>query len=281
MSMAGYTKLFNSILASTIWRESKETKILWITMLAMADKNGIVEASEPGLADIARLSLPETLQALKELSSPDTYSRTKEHEGRRIEAREGGAWQILNHAKYRAKMNADDRREYLRVKQAEHREKKRQQSVNRRSELSTPSTHAEAYTEADTKERITAISPASADQLNTDVEEEERRLSRNLVALRDSVPDLQVALDALPRKPGIPAFSAYRWLRNGQSGIPCSFSGLTVRTMLNAALEARQRAQDQPIISENNKRTFDALDRVTARMIAKRDGTPLPKELEG
>ena len=48
-NMTGYTKLFGSIVDSTIWRESKETKIVWITMLAKANKEGIVEASLPGL----------------------------------------------------------------------------------------------------------------------------------------------------------------------------------------------------------------------------------------
>lgn len=147
--MTGYTKLFGSIVASTIWRESKETKIVWITMLALANKEGVVEASVPGLADLARVTVQECEDALSKLQAPDTYSRTKAHEGRRIQAVEGG-WLVLNHAKYRAKMNADERREYLRLKQAEWRAKQKscQHGVNKCSDLSTPSTHAEAEAEA-------------------------------------------------------------------------------------------------------------------------------------
>jgi hypothetical protein len=143
--MSGYTKLFNSILASTIWREGKETKILWITMLAMADKDGMVEASIPGLADMARLTVPETETALEILQSPDSYSRTKDHDGRRIEPVKGG-WLVLNHGIYREKMNADERRNYLRLKQQESRMRKKgcQQSVNNCSDLSTESTQAES-----------------------------------------------------------------------------------------------------------------------------------------
>lgn len=139
--MAGYTKLFSSIIASTIWREPYPTKIVWITMLAMSDKNGIVEASIPGLADIARVPLPECETALASLSSPDRYSRTKEHQGRRIEPVDGG-WRLLNHGKYRQKLGADERREYLRIKQAERRAC--QLGVNNRQQSSTMSTHAEA-----------------------------------------------------------------------------------------------------------------------------------------
>lgn len=44
---------------------------------------------------------------------------------------------------------------------------------------------------------------------------------------------------------------------------------------------ARLKAKGQPIISANNRQAFDAIDRVTARMIAQRDGTPVPKEIAG
>lgn len=139
--MTGYTKLFGSIITSTIWREKNETRILWITMLALKNKSGIVEGSVPGLADMARLSLDDTIEALETLRAPDQYSRTKEHEGRRIEDVEGG-WLVLNHAKWREKMNADERRDYLRVKQQEHRERVNK-SVNKRKQRSTRSTHTE------------------------------------------------------------------------------------------------------------------------------------------
>ena len=110
--MSGYTKLFSSILASTIWRESMEVRIVWITLLAMAGRDGIAEGSVPGVADFARLPVDVTRAALQRLSEPDVDSRSQEHEGRRIQACDGG-WMILNHAKYRAKLSADERREYL------------------------------------------------------------------------------------------------------------------------------------------------------------------------
>lgn len=122
--MNGYTKLFSNIIDSTIWRESKETKIVWITMLAKADKNGIVEASLPGLADAARVSLGECLDALKVLRETDEYSRTKEHEGRRIEEVDGG-WRVLNHGKYRNRLSKEERLEYQRIWQKEYRKRKK------------------------------------------------------------------------------------------------------------------------------------------------------------
>ena len=122
-TMSGYTKLFSSILASTIWREDMETRIVWITLLAMAGKDGVAEASVPGLADFARVSVEGTRRALVKLTSPDPDSRTEDHAGRRIQAVDGW-WLLLNHAKYRAKLSDIERREYKRMKQAGYRRKK-------------------------------------------------------------------------------------------------------------------------------------------------------------
>lgn len=122
--MTGYTKLFQDIVTSTIWREPDTTRIVWVTMLALADRDGVVSASVPGLAAMANVSMEATVAALQTLSSPDQWSRSKENEGRRIQESDSG-WKILNHAKYRDKMSAEDRRKYLAEKQAEYRLKKR------------------------------------------------------------------------------------------------------------------------------------------------------------
>lgn len=147
-AMAGYTKLFSSIVTSTIWREGKDTKIMWVTMLALADKDGIVEGSVPGLADMARLTVEEARTAIEILSAPDPDSRSKVEDGRRIIPIDGG-WMLVNHAKYRDLMSVEERREYLRIKQAEFREKRKQMStpVNKRNGASAESTHTspEAY----------------------------------------------------------------------------------------------------------------------------------------
>ena len=116
-------------------------------MLAMSDKNGIVEGSIPGLADMARVSVEDCNAALNRLLLPDAYSRTKDHEGRRIEVIDGG-WQLLNHGKYRAKMSADERREYNRQKQAEHRQKL-STNVKNVNDVSALSAHSEAEAEAE------------------------------------------------------------------------------------------------------------------------------------
>jgi hypothetical protein len=157
--VTGYTKLFSSILASTVWDEDANTRIVWITLLAMANRDGVAEASVPGLARFARVSLDACRRALRKLQAPDVDSRTKDDEGRRIRPVDGG-FLIVNHAKYRARMNADDRRAYQAKWVAESRAKGKggksgpktpcRHGVDKRRQTSTRSTHTEAEAEADT-----------------------------------------------------------------------------------------------------------------------------------
>jgi hypothetical protein len=107
----GFTKLFNTIITSTIWQEDDKTRIVWITMLAIADAYGVVSASVPGLASVAKVPVSATRKAIQILLRPDPDSRTKDHEGRRIEEIDGG-WVILNYQKYRDTLSVEERREY-------------------------------------------------------------------------------------------------------------------------------------------------------------------------
>lgn len=116
-----FTKLFSSITESTIWCEDTPVRIVWITMLAMADRHGRVWASLPGLANRARVSLSEASIAIEKFLSPDQFSRTPANDGRRIEVIDGG-WRLLNHAKYRAIRDEESilesKRKYINARRA-------------------------------------------------------------------------------------------------------------------------------------------------------------------
>lgn len=126
--MAGYTKLFSSIVHSTIWRAENHVRLVWVTMLAMSDKNGLVESSIPGLADAARVSLEECEAALKQLTAPDPYSRSKDFDGRRIQDADGG-WELLNYVKYRGKLKSDTVREQGRMRQQKYRKRQKEAAL--------------------------------------------------------------------------------------------------------------------------------------------------------
>jgi hypothetical protein len=98
--MSGWTKLFSSIVTSSVWCEDHTTVRVWVAMLAMADHDGLVEGTIPGFASLARVTRKEMEEAVKRLSAPDKDSRTDTENGRRIEPIEGG-WRIINYSIYR------------------------------------------------------------------------------------------------------------------------------------------------------------------------------------
>jgi hypothetical protein len=109
-----FTKLFSTILYSTVWSEDNETRLVWVTMLAMADQHGYVGASVPGLAQAARVPVEAARRALERFLAPDPDSRSKEHEGLRIREADRG-WVLLNYAKFREARNQENRREQYRT----------------------------------------------------------------------------------------------------------------------------------------------------------------------
>lgn len=97
-----FTKLYGDILQSSLWSESAETRLVWITLLALADQDGFVHATVPGIAHQARVALAETRKALEIFEAPDPESRNPKHDGRRIERVPGG-YMLLNFGEYHAK----------------------------------------------------------------------------------------------------------------------------------------------------------------------------------
>ena len=93
-------KIYQSILDSSVWSESQSTRLVWITMLTMADWDGRVFASVDGIARRAVVSIDEATEALAVLSSPDANDRSGVEEGRRIVQIERG-WRVINHSYYR------------------------------------------------------------------------------------------------------------------------------------------------------------------------------------
>ena len=149
--MSGFTKLFSAITSSSIWNEDDVTRLVWITMLAMADANGVVYASIGGLAHTARVNRDACEMAIQKLESPDPDSRSPEFEGRRIKKIEGG-FLLLNYAKYREARSEDERRLYMREYMKEYRKtdvNNRKQKLTRVNRSKPPLAQAEAEAEAE------------------------------------------------------------------------------------------------------------------------------------
>ncbi len=126
-----YAKVFDSMLTSSVWQESHATVRVWLTILLLKDQDGLVDAALPGLAHAARVTLEECQDAVTILSSPDRFSRTRERDGRRIAENEAGGWIVINHGKYREKLNTAERREYKRRHEQTRRERTRAGAARR------------------------------------------------------------------------------------------------------------------------------------------------------
>jgi hypothetical protein len=169
--VGGYTKLASSILTSTIWVEDADTRIVWITLLALANKDGEVEGSVPGLASIARVPVDVCREAIEKFMAPDPDSRTKDDEGRRIEEMDGG-WVLLNHGKYRERASDDDRKQQAAARQ--------QRARDRQKRNASRDSHAPSRTVTQESRQIPqADSDADADA-NTNTEAKSGRREREV-----------------------------------------------------------------------------------------------------
>ena len=122
--MAWYAKLWSSVTESSLWSESKDVRLLFVSMLARADAMGFVDASIPGLARLANLTMEETQAALEVLQAPDQYSKNAANEGRRVAVVPGG-FMVLNYEEHRNRRDDEKRKEYMRDYMRDYRAGKR------------------------------------------------------------------------------------------------------------------------------------------------------------
>ncbi len=118
-----YSKLFASILDSSVWLEPMPTRIVWLTLLAAKDQDGFARfASIDNLARRAVVEIEEASAAVAKLEAPDPNSSNPAHEGRRIERVPGG-WMVLNAKLYDDMVRKEDERRGTRERVRKHRER--------------------------------------------------------------------------------------------------------------------------------------------------------------
>jgi hypothetical protein len=116
-----YFPLDRDVLTSSLWAQgSPAASKLWIYLLLQADpRTGIVQDAAPGIALRCGLPLDVTAHELEWLASPDQHSRTKEHDGRRIEALDGGGYRVFNYLSHQDKDYSTPRVRKWRERQAD------------------------------------------------------------------------------------------------------------------------------------------------------------------
>jgi uncharacterized phage protein (TIGR02220 family) len=97
-----FVKLDCNIVFKSIWAEDSDTRVVWVTMLTMADSDGLLEAAVTGIASVARVSIENTQKAINKFLSPDELSTNPANDGRKIDRVQEG-YKILNYELYRQK----------------------------------------------------------------------------------------------------------------------------------------------------------------------------------
>jgi hypothetical protein len=119
--MNTWTPLWSKIVDSSLWVEPYYVRVLFLTMMALKDRDDVVRYSAFALAKRANMSEQEVLDGLEILSEPDRKRiEPQANEGRRIEKVADG-WLVLNGAYYRKLI----KREYNARKQRDYRESKK------------------------------------------------------------------------------------------------------------------------------------------------------------
>jgi len=125
----GWSPLFSTIIDSSVWRESKETRLVWITLLAKKNRNGFVRAALWALARDAGVTEDECREAIRVLEAPDSESHCKDYEGRRVKPVNGG-WIVLNHMMYRDMISKANQRANQAAWQKEYRKRRKVMANN-------------------------------------------------------------------------------------------------------------------------------------------------------
>lgn len=119
-----YAKMAVDIIYSSMWEEDGETCKLWVTILALKDRNGNVTKNKVGIARIAKVTLEKCEAAFLKFESPDPHSSSQEHEGRRLLKLPEGGWFVVNHDKYHEYGWSEEKKRFERERKAKWRARK-------------------------------------------------------------------------------------------------------------------------------------------------------------
>lgn len=126
-----YGKIFASLYQGTL-RGNAHAILVFTNMIACSDRMGNVDKHPRAIADEVGLTVDEVRAAIAFLEAPDPESRTPTEDGRRLLPLEPGrswGWRIVTHAKYRAMVREDERREQWRAAQARAKVRKSDEQV--------------------------------------------------------------------------------------------------------------------------------------------------------
>jgi hypothetical protein len=121
MAANEFVKIYGSkLVSSSLWEATPEARLVFISMLALADWDGWVDTpSERTLARMLNLDVDYVHRALVVLAAPDPDSRSADNDGRRViatrNANGDAGFQCVNYEKYREHRTKHQEAHRLRV----------------------------------------------------------------------------------------------------------------------------------------------------------------------
>ena len=120
-----YGKIFDSMYEGTLYGHWQAIVTLQ-QMLVLCNRDGHVDMTPQAMSARTSIPLDILIKGIEDLSAPDPYSRTPGDDGMRIallDPNRPWGWRIINHAKYQAIRNAEEKRKADRDRIAEKRRK--------------------------------------------------------------------------------------------------------------------------------------------------------------
>jgi hypothetical protein len=147
-------------------------------MIVLCNEDGIIDMTPQALA--ARTSIPLEIirEGIELLEAPDQYSRTRDHDGRRIEridADRPWGWRIINYRKYRMMITAEQKREADRNRMAAKREAERRMAGD-------GATGCDETRQSQMSQNVAKVAQA---EVEVEVEERKGRRSASLARPKD------------------------------------------------------------------------------------------------
>lgn len=124
-----YGKFFASTFTGSMVGSGLNVFAVWGYVVANAKADGTVELNPPILAAVLGCARGEVEAAIAVLCAPDTNSRSKKHDGRRLQQAAAFLYEVVNFTDYRAMRDDDSRRNYMRDYMRDYRAKQAGEGV--------------------------------------------------------------------------------------------------------------------------------------------------------
>ena len=108
-----YGKIFESMFNGSMVGAGPTVFATWAYVIANVRPPGEIEINPTVLATIIGCPVEEINQAIVKLCAPDKYSRSQEHDGRRLLHAGAFSYAVPTFEKYRKMRNKEERNEYM------------------------------------------------------------------------------------------------------------------------------------------------------------------------